>query len=428
MPDSLDPQVPTAASARERILLSAYACEPGKGSEPGTGWNLAMRLAQHFDVTVLTRSNNRCVIEQAIAKSNAPQPAFIYHDLPPALRFLKRKGILTTQVYYAIWQRSIGRQIPRLCDLRAFDLFHHLTFNSFEVMPGLLAKFPGIKVWGPIGGGQQAPVPLIATFHLKDRIKERLRSLRITLSKFNPRLIKQLESCDLVLFANQETQDLFESVNFKSCVQMIDVGVDANLFTPSKKSEDGRRIFSAGNFEARKGTRLLLLAFQQAYRKNPKLRLRLAGDGPDLPREKAWVQANRLSGVIEFPGRRSHGEMAREFKNADVFVFPSIRDTSGAIVLEAMASGLPIVCLDHQGAKIMVADDCGIRIKPTTLPHTIQGIADAILRLSSSRQLRETQGHKARERILSEFTWEKKSGQMAKDYRTLIEGTQRVIH
>ena len=144
-------------------------------------------------------------------------------------------------------------------------------------------------------------------------------------------MVKQLEFCDLVLFANQETQDLFKSVNFKSCVQMIDVGVDANLFVPSKKSEDGHRIFSAGNFEARKGTRLLLLAFQQAYRKNPKLRLRLAGDGPDLPREKAWVQANRLSGVIEFPGRRSQGEMAREFENADVFVFPSIRDTSGAI-------------------------------------------------------------------------------------------------
>lgn len=403
-----------------RVLLSAYACEPGKGSEPGTGWNLALALSSSFDITVLTRANNRELIEQALETLSDPKPTFIYHDLPPVARFLKKKGILSTQAYYGLWQRSLGRIIPKTHDLDAFDLFHHVTFNSFEVVPGLINRFPGIKVWGPIGGGQCAPVPLTATLSLKGRLKERLRSLRISLSRRNPRLIRCLESCDWVLFANEETRDFFKPVELKSSGQMIDVGVDPTRFTPPGELADGYRIFSAGNFEARKGTRLLLLAFQQAHRENPKLRLRLAGEGPESPRERAWVEAHELNEVITFSGRRTHAEMAEEFSNADVFVFPSIRDTSGAIVLEAMACGLPVVCLDHQGARLMVGENAGIRVPPQSLKQTVRGIAAAILELSADASLREALGKNARERVLCEFTWEKKADRLVQVYEEAI--------
>jgi glycosyltransferase involved in cell wall biosynthesis len=318
-----------------------------------------------------------------------------------------------------LWQKSIGRIIPKTHDLDAFDLFHHVTFNSFEVVPSLINCFPGIKVWGPIGGGQCAPVPLTATLSLKGRLKERLRSLRISLSRRNPRLIRCLESCDWVLFANEETRDLFQPVELKSSGQMIDVGVDPTRFTPPGEYADGHRIFSASNFEARKGTRLLLMAFKKAHRKNSKLRLRLAGEGPESPRERAWVEANGLDEVITFSGRCSHAEMAEEFANADVFVFPSIRDTSGAIVLEAMACGLPVVCLNHQGAKLMVDENEGIRVPPKKLKLTVRGIAAAILELSGDASLREALGKNARERVLCEFTWEKKADRLGNGYQRL---------
>ena len=402
-----------------RVLLSAYACEPGKGSEPGTGWNLALALARSFDVTVLTRSNNRETIEQALKTESSPKPSFIYYDLPPIARFLKKKSILSTQAYYALWQRCLNRKILKTHDLDVFDVFHHITFNSFEVIPCIMNSFPGIKVWGPIGGGQTAHLPLTGTLTLKGRIKERLRSWRLSLSQRNPRLLRCLESCDWVLFANEETQDLFKTVKLKSSGQMIDVGVDPVRFTSSPELTDGHRIFSAGNFEARKGTRLLLLAFQQAHRENPNLRLRLAGDGPELTRDRAWVEANELNEAITFSGRLSHDEMAVEFARADVFVFPSIRDTSGAIVLEAMACSLPVVCLDQQGARLMVGNNEGIRVNPQNIEQTTFGIATAILELSRNPSLRESLGKNARERVLREFTWEKKAEQLASNYLRL---------
>lgn len=421
------PPFPDQETSRSlRILLSAYACEPGKGSEPGTGWNLALALAKSFEVTVVTRANNREPIEQALETQSTLRPSFIYHDLPPFVRFLKKKGILPTQVYYALWQRSLSKNLANTQDLRGFDLFHHITFNSFEVLPGLLESFPGIKVWGPIGGGQRAPVSLTTTLTLRATIKERLRSWRILLSRRDPRLIRCLEACDSVLFANEETRDLFKTAKLKSNRPMIDVGVDAALFTPSEKSTQGLRIFSAGNFEARKGTRLLLLAFQRAHRKNPNLRLHIAGDGPELPRDRVWVDANSLSEVITFSGKRSHVEMAEEFADADLFVFPSIRDTSGAIVLEAMACGLPVVCLDHQGGRLMVGENAGIRVKPQSLELTIQGLAAAILELSDNTLLRESLGKNARARVLHDFTWEKKAEQLADIYQRLCYGAGRL--
>lgn len=424
MPESDPPTPSQSSSCRLRVLLSAYACEPGKGSEPGTGWNLALALARSFDVTVLTRTNNRESIKQALETQPDPKPAFIYHDLPPIARFLKKKGVLSTQVYYALWQRSLGRKVP--VNLRDFDIFHHLTFNSFEIAPRLIEQFSGIKVWGPIGGGQLAPAALTAALTLKARLNERLRSWRIAFSQRNSRLIRCLESCDWVLFANEETRDLFKTAELKSSEQMIDVGVDPSHFTPSAGSKDGHRIFSAGNFEARKGTRLLLMAFQSAHRENPKLRLHLAGDGPEAPRDRAWVEANGLSKVITFAGRRSHAEMAEEFARADVFVFTSIRDTSGAIVLEAMACGLPVVCLDHQGARLMVGENAGIRVKPQTLELTIHGIATAILELSNNATLRASLGENARKRVLSEFTWEKKAERLGNEYQRLSHVAARL--
>ncbi|TAE86065.1 MAG: glycosyltransferase family 1 protein [Verrucomicrobia bacterium] len=408
-----------AAARRLRILLSAYACEPCKGSEPGTGWNLALALSKSFEVTVVTRTNNRASIEAGLSSESGPRPQFIYHDLPSIFRRLKKMGLLSTQVYYALWQRALGKDLPHQLELRNFDIFHHITFNSFEVAPGLLARFAGVKIWGPIGGGQSLPPALAATLGLKSRIKERLRTLRIRLSRWNPRLVRQLESCDRVLFANDETRDLFETAAVKSSGQMIDVGVDPARFAPTLDSRPGHRIFSAGNFEPRKGSRLLLLAFQKAHELNPTLRLRLAGDGPELPRERAWVASEGLQDVVSFAGRRTHAQMAEEFAMADIFVFPSIRDTSGAIVLEAMACALPVVCLDHQGARLMVGDDAGIRVKTDSLKTAVEGLAAAVLTLSSDAALRELLGRQARERVMTEFTWKNKAERLGQEYRRL---------
>ena len=75
---------------RLKILLSAYACEPGRGSEQGVGWNWARQMAKEHEVWVVTRANNRMPIETALAWDPLPNAHFVYYDLPRWARRWKR--------------------------------------------------------------------------------------------------------------------------------------------------------------------------------------------------------------------------------------------------------------------------------------------------------------------------------------------------
>src|SRR4029077_18277793 len=84
---------PRSMAQRLKVLISAYACEPGKGSEPEVGWQWALQMARFHDVTVLTRTNNRSAIEAGLEKIKGQQavPQFVYHDLNSVFVNAKRR-------------------------------------------------------------------------------------------------------------------------------------------------------------------------------------------------------------------------------------------------------------------------------------------------------------------------------------------------
>src|SRR6185369_11509998 len=137
---------------RLKVLISAYACEPGKGSEPEVGWQWALQMARFHDVTVLTRENNKAVIEAELEKlrGSRPLPEFVYHDCQPVLMDFKRRtgGV---KWYYMLWQRSAREVVQQLHAQRAFDLMHHVTFAGFRYRTVIWGhNVPSI--WGPVGG------------------------------------------------------------------------------------------------------------------------------------------------------------------------------------------------------------------------------------------------------------------------------------
>src|SRR5579884_4234568 len=101
-------------SRRLRVLLSAFACEPGKGSEPEVGWQWALQMARFHDITVLTQSKNRLAIEKVLQASQGsqPQPHFIYFDLPKWVQQL-RKFPIGLRIYYVFWQKWARAEVRR---------------------------------------------------------------------------------------------------------------------------------------------------------------------------------------------------------------------------------------------------------------------------------------------------------------------------
>ncbi|MFZ9937795.1 MAG: hypothetical protein ACO3JG_12185, partial [Luteolibacter sp.] len=183
---------------RLKVLLIAYACEPNRGSEPGTGWNMALRLAARHEITVATRANNHGSVEAVL--SDAPEdkrPRFLYLDPPAWALWLKARGIMPTQLFYFFWQQTVAKHL-RDSDVR-FDILHQLTFNSFEVPPLAFATTSGFKIWGPVGGGQTTPIGLLRAFSPIDRLKEIWRTRRVTISSKTPWVRKALGNIHMVL-------------------------------------------------------------------------------------------------------------------------------------------------------------------------------------------------------------------------------------
>jgi hypothetical protein len=161
-----------------KILLSAYACEPNKGSEPGVGWNWALELAkQNHRVCVLTRLSNRPSIESALASSGeVPGLRFVYFDLPGWARWWK-KGLRGIYLYYFLWQIGAFLAARELHKQDRFDLVHHVTFVSIR-QPSFMGLLGIPFIFGPVGGGENTPWALRRSFPFRGWLWELARDIQ----------------------------------------------------------------------------------------------------------------------------------------------------------------------------------------------------------------------------------------------------------
>ena len=140
-----------SANPRLKVLITAFACEPHRGSEPGVGWNWALQAARDHNVWVITRKLYRKVISQEMA--NAPEELkanlhFVYYDIP----LWMRRVCINERIWFSLWETGLLGRARELHRQVGFDVTHHLNFVTVE-MPGLLWKLDTPFVWGPVGGG-----------------------------------------------------------------------------------------------------------------------------------------------------------------------------------------------------------------------------------------------------------------------------------
>ena len=169
---------------KKRILISAYGCEPFRGSEAGVGWNWVLQMAKSNELHIITRKNDREKIEKNIPEKLKDNLNFYYYDTCKLLQKVKKKE-KRLYIYYFFWQIGIIKIIKKLKKKIKFDYSMHLTFGSLW-MPTFLPFFDIPFIWGPIGGGDGVPKAYIKNFPLKQKIIQRLRYVLIGTSFMNP--------------------------------------------------------------------------------------------------------------------------------------------------------------------------------------------------------------------------------------------------
>lgn len=403
---------------RLRVLILAYACEPGAGSEPGTGWNMARHLAEHHEVTVITRANNKDAINAATGTPDCLHFEFI--DPPTWLYPLKKRGIIPTQLFYLFWQMAVSSYIKK--SHKKYDIAHQLTFNSFETPPLCFFHMDAAKIWGPVGGGQICYSGLFGYLGPLGFVKEFLRNLRVACSTYNPITRRIVELCSMVLFANNETRERLDPHCRKSKYRMIDVGVDMERFEPALQRSNNRPItfLAVGKLLPRKGCALMIRSFSAFSIKHPDAILKVVGEGSDRKRLVKMIEKHGLEGKVKFLGGFDHEEMVRIYTDADVFLFPSIRDTSGSVILEAMSMELPVICLNHQGVAQIIDDYSGIRIPVNGNAEIISSMAEAMCLLASNPSMRERMGRQGRAEVRAKYDWKSKAALISNLYWEVI--------
>lgn len=402
---------------RLKVLLSAYACEPGRGSEPEVGWRWATSLAKLHDVTVITRANNQPALERALGLLPGPRPRFLYFDLGPRWLKLKKRG-LPVWIYYFLWQVSVRWRFGKT--LTDYDLVHHLTFNSFR-QPGFWWFCPRPVVLGPLGGGQVCPWRMFSLMKGR-RLAEFIRSLSVLASPLLPNLLLSFHAAARILVANGDTEKRILRCYRHKVSRLLETGIAVH---PEPQSSEPRstgevRFMWLSRLDPIKAPELPLRALGQALRTNPNLRLTMVGSGPLGDHVRGLAAELGIEAAVTWIPQVPHADVLPLLARHDAFMFTSLRDTSGNVLLEAMAAGLPAVTLRHQGAAEIATDATAVRVLPGTLEETVAGLAAGMLKLAEDPELRRRLGKAARERIATVYEWDKKAVQMSTIYAGLV--------
>ncbi len=344
-----------------RIFLSAYACEPHRGSEPGVGWNWAIELQRQGNaVVVLTRTSLRPKIEQYYrADPAAPQPQFVYYELPRPLLYLFRAGMLPEQIYYVIWQMFCVRTARKAAVDHDSELVWHLTLGTIR-LPCFLWRLKKPFVYGPAGGGERAPYAMRTDYTLFAHAKDNLRDVLNWLSRFDPMMRTVFAKADLILARTPESAQLV-SRRWKHKVRIVhEVGV-VQVAPPAGNTRTSlRRVLYVGGFRYWKGITLAMRAFAEFVHSGGVARFTLVGNGPDEARTRRLAEEQKVDHLIDWVPWVEQRELGRIYAEHDVFLFPSLHDSGGTVVVEAMSQGLPVVCLDLGGPGQIVSKEAGV--------------------------------------------------------------------
>jgi glycosyltransferase involved in cell wall biosynthesis len=326
-----------------KVLISAYACEPERGSEPGCGWNWSCAAARRHDVWVLTRANNRPRIEVALEAMPQRRLHFVYLDLPIWARFWKRGG-LGVRVYYLLWQIAAARAARRLHKAHEFDVVHHLTFANMW-LPALVCMTRAPFVLGPIAGGQRVPLPLYGALGVRGMMAELLLLALRGLNRANPLVRIGWARAVLILANNDETLRALPRKHRKKTVLRPNATVERAIPSRPPPADGGPLALYAGRLNRFKGISIVI----EALRLIPTWRLVVAGDGPDRRRLERLARRNGLNGRVTFAGWLTQERLWEQVASARALVLPSLKEGASFVAAEAQALGVPVVAFDRGG-------------------------------------------------------------------------------
>ena len=367
------------------VLMSAYNCDPRRGSDAQIGWRWAMEVAQRgVSVTVLTDAHNRGAIEGAGSLWRKLPLRFVYVGLPgwnwPRAW---RDSALGMLVHPVVWQWASLRVARAMLD--GVDLIHHVT-NVTLTHGNALSRLPRPFVFGPVGGGETAPTELARTLGPNGRAWEGLKRVVVRHLELHPLCGPTLRRAAIVVCATAETRTVARRLGARRSEQMLDYGVSE--VRPARHPDGGGSsrketspepvVLLVGSmvYNPKKGYRLGRVVLERLLARRPDLRVVVTGLHPS----RSFLRRLETTGRLRWLGATPYERMSEVYREASVLLYPSLRESTGSALMEAMAHGLPIVSV-RSNSRESLPTAVGVLVAPGRLKVVVDELVRGVERL-----------------------------------------------
>lgn len=414
-----------------RVLAIAEACNPAWTSVPLVGYNFARALAERDDIelTLATHPRNRPDIEKdeiaSLARIIYPDNEYVakrVYDFAQLLRGGKGKGWTTNTGFaamsYLVFEYELLKLVRDQLDAGQFDLIHRITPVS-PTAASPLSKWSNVPmVIGPMNGG----LPWPSEFpQLAKKENEFLVPLR-KIYKLFPYYRSTYRYAAAAIAGSQHTATEFPAAFQGKRYVLPENGVAPDRFPIADgwtAPTDKFRFVTVGRLVPYKGLWLTL----QAMRDSEVLKnceLTVIGDGPDREHLEQMVIDFGLSEQVRFLGWLDQRDMAKELSGSQGFVFPSLREFGGGVVLEAMACGLPSVIVGYGGPVDLIDKESGILLPMQKEQDLVKSLRDAMETLAQDPDLCRNYATHAVQQIRQSFTWKAKAAKLNRIYHEVL--------
>ena len=405
------------------VLINAYACSPGMGSEPGMAWNWCVNLARHCELHIVTEGEFRGRIEAALpALPQGRNMHFYYNPVAERVRRMCwNQGDWRFYGHYREWQKKTYRIAREICSRERIDILHQLNMIGFRE-PGYLWKLSRETgkpfVWGPVDAKDKFPLAYAKGAGLKTELFLWLKNT-ITCFQFrhSRRVLKAAREAALLVAASTNSVRSFQKYMGLGSILLNETGCVVNDQPASERGSNGTfDLLWVGKMDFRKQLGLALRSLAAAYHGD--MRLHIVGGGD----ASAYLEKAAKLGVADLcvvHGVVTHDEVQSLMRKADLLFFTSVAEGTPHVVLEAISNGLPVLCFDTCGQGDCVTDGVGVKVPLSTPEQSVGDFAEKIEYLYSHRDALAEMSRNCRRRS-EELSWESKARQMCDLYLKIV--------
>jgi len=401
---------------KPKVLVTSYTCKANGKSETYIGYKWLEQIARFCDTTLVT-ADDEAISDKWKRVQTVRQTRF-------KNKLIRR---LNGEMHFEYFRFDYRNKRHFKRSIAEYDLVHHVIPQAPRY-PDALGCMARKFILGPVGGGLRVPESFRPEVEGQEEWYLKLRMLDRARFDFDPFLRRTYNAADLILLVGSYMYDLLPERYHHKCKVMLDVGAEASEYKATRPlSADNReplKLLYASRIVPYKG---LIYALRAVDRLPPEAKSRIQftviGDQAQSGYEQAckdFVKTRGLEKIVTFFPFKPKHEIMEYYNQSDLFVFPSLAETGGTVVFEAMAMGRPVLAVRRGGPAESVAPEAGFLIDPQNPEYLVEHIKETLLEVLANRELIVAKGAGARKLLEDRHDWGKKGEAMMKIYEQVL--------